>query len=277
MRHPPGASLLHSLLQGPAETARAPALSLDCPLELCLLDGPALAQGALQGFDFAIQILLRHGCVAAARAGRAKHPRRVERAPDARPVAAKTVAITLLPASLAVVDSLCTVGVRWFQLLRRAGRRGASLHLDRGERPGDALQGSSLGSDPEQQLRDSSERHGGGTDEEACGHLVRASAVDEVAEDHTAFIAFFGYYSHLSVMARSAPNHQQPSVDAVDRAMLELLAQLSALRPLPLPEPGQPAHDLDYLTNFERKFRKEGKPIHRGAWERSSPAPAQGP
>ena len=30
----------------------------------------------------------------------------------------------------------------------------------------------------------------------------------------------------------------------------------------PEPEP-EPAHDMDYLTNFERHFRKQGKPIHR--------------
>lgn len=29
------------------------------------------------------------------------------------------------------------------------------------------------------------------------------------------------------------------------------------------PEEHQPEHDLDYLTNFERKFRKEGRPIYR--------------
>jgi tRNA (guanine-N7-)-methyltransferase len=32
------------------------------------------------------------------------------------------------------------------------------------------------------------------------------------------------------------------------------------------PQPGTPAHDLDYLTNFERKFRKEGRPIFRMSW-----------
>jgi tRNA (guanine-N7-)-methyltransferase len=38
---------------------------------------------------------------------------------------------------------------------------------------------------------------------------------------------------------------------------------LTSLQPLPPPEPGAPLHDLDYLTNFERKFRKQGKAIHR--------------
>jgi tRNA (guanine-N7-)-methyltransferase len=30
----------------------------------------------------------------------------------------------------------------------------------------------------------------------------------------------------------------------------------------------QPTHDLDYLTNFERKFRKEGRSIFRSAYVR---------
>jgi tRNA (guanine-N7-)-methyltransferase len=51
--------------------------------------------------------------------------------------------------------------------------------------------------------------------------------------------------------------------------ILELVAAQPTLRPLPAPEPGTPAHDLDYLTNFERKFRKQGKPIHRQQYERA--------
>jgi tRNA (guanine-N7-)-methyltransferase len=42
-----------------------------------------------------------------------------------------------------------------------------------------------------------------------------------------------------------------------------VLADMSAWEYLPPPEPGTPAHDLDYLTNFERKFRQEGRAIHR--------------
>ncbi len=40
-----------------------------------------------------------------------------------------------------------------------------------------------------------------------------------------------------------------------------------ALRYVMPPEPGTPAHDLDYLTNFERKVRKQGKPIYRACYE----------
>ena len=49
--------------------------------------------------------------------------------------------------------------------------------------------------------------------------------------------------------------------------MQELLKTHPELRSLPPPEPGTPAHDLDYLTNFERKFRKQGKPIFRLSYE----------
>jgi tRNA (guanine-N7-)-methyltransferase len=52
------------------------------------------------------------------------------------------------------------------------------------------------------------------------------------------------------------------------QVMTELLAQNPRLVPVLPPEPGTPAHDLDYLTNFERKFRKQGKPIYRGLYER---------
>jgi tRNA (guanine-N7-)-methyltransferase len=52
--------------------------------------------------------------------------------------------------------------------------------------------------------------------------------------------------------------------------IMELVAQVPALQPLPLPDPREPVHDLDYLTNFERKFRKEGRPISRGLWQREA-------
>jgi tRNA (guanine-N7-)-methyltransferase len=57
-------------------------------------------------------------------------------------------------------------------------------------------------------------------------------------------------------------------VEDYARMVLDLIAAQPELRELPAPEPGTPAHDLDYLTNFERKFRKEGRPIYRHRWER---------
>jgi len=48
----------------------------------------------------------------------------------------------------------------------------------------------------------------------------------------------------------------------------EQLGQNTRLTLLPPPDPKQPSHDLDYLTNFERKFRKEGREIYRAVYER---------
>jgi tRNA (guanine-N7-)-methyltransferase len=50
--------------------------------------------------------------------------------------------------------------------------------------------------------------------------------------------------------------------------MTDLLARHTQLQALPLEEQPEPRNDLDYLTNFDRKFRKEGRPIHRGVYER---------
>ncbi|MGL6072551.1 MAG: tRNA (guanosine(46)-N7)-methyltransferase TrmB [Fimbriiglobus sp.] len=48
----------------------------------------------------------------------------------------------------------------------------------------------------------------------------------------------------------------------------ETMALVPRLAPLgPPPEP-EPTHDMDYLTNFERRFRKIGKPIHRNRYEK---------
>ncbi len=43
----------------------------------------------------------------------------------------------------------------------------------------------------------------------------------------------------------------------------ELMAAHPRFEEQPLPEPKEPEHDLDYLTNFERKYRIEGRPIYR--------------
>lgn len=48
----------------------------------------------------------------------------------------------------------------------------------------------------------------------------------------------------------------------------ELLAGQAGLCELPPLGPSEPKHDLDYLTNFERKFRKEGRPIWRAVYEK---------
>jgi tRNA (guanine-N7-)-methyltransferase len=46
----------------------------------------------------------------------------------------------------------------------------------------------------------------------------------------------------------------------------ELMAGRSRFQPAAWPEPRSPEHDLDYLTNFERKYRIEGRPIFRARY-----------
>jgi tRNA (guanine-N7-)-methyltransferase len=53
----------------------------------------------------------------------------------------------------------------------------------------------------------------------------------------------------------------------------QLVAKVPAFHPAPIVPPGEPRHDLDYLTNFERKFRKEGRSIHRATYTRSETGP----
>lgn len=50
--------------------------------------------------------------------------------------------------------------------------------------------------------------------------------------------------------------------------MQQLVAEHACLQPLPPPDPAEPRHDLDYLTNFERKYRHEGRAISRGLYEK---------
>lgn len=45
--------------------------------------------------------------------------------------------------------------------------------------------------------------------------------------------------------------------------MIELMSAHPEFAPQPPPGPNTPEHDLDYLTNFERKYRIEGRAIHR--------------
>ena len=52
----------------------------------------------------------------------------------------------------------------------------------------------------------------------------------------------------------------------------ETLAQVTAFHKLPPPDESAPQHDMDYLTNFERKFRKVGKPIHRSQYQKITSA-----
>ncbi len=67
--------------------------------------------------------------------------------------------------------------------------------------------------------------------------------------------------------------HAVTDVEEYARVMAELLAAQPALRELPPPQAHEPAHDLDYLTNFERKFRQQGKPIYRLRYQKAEKIP----
>jgi tRNA (guanine-N7-)-methyltransferase len=46
----------------------------------------------------------------------------------------------------------------------------------------------------------------------------------------------------------------------------EMLATMPAFQEIDRPGDPVPTHDMDYLTNFERKFRIEGRPIYRATF-----------
>jgi tRNA (guanine-N7-)-methyltransferase len=51
--------------------------------------------------------------------------------------------------------------------------------------------------------------------------------------------------------------------------VLLLMTEFKLFDRLPDQDLNEPEHDLDYLTNFERKFRKEGRPVYRVSYQRS--------
>jgi tRNA (guanine-N7-)-methyltransferase len=57
--------------------------------------------------------------------------------------------------------------------------------------------------------------------------------------------------------------HIATDVEDYFAVMQDLMAAHPAFAPLPPPAPNTPEHDLDYLTNFERKYRHEGRAIYR--------------
>jgi tRNA (guanine-N7-)-methyltransferase len=74
------------------------------------------------------------------------------------------------------------------------------------------------------------------------------------------------------VLSPGGKLHLVTDVEEYFLIMTGLVAAVPDLRPLPPPQPKEAEHDLDYLTNFERKFRKEGKPIYRALYERAEVA-----
>jgi tRNA (guanine-N7-)-methyltransferase len=49
----------------------------------------------------------------------------------------------------------------------------------------------------------------------------------------------------------------------------ETVASASRLQETEAPAEHQPQHSMDYLTNFERKFRQQGRPIYRAAFQKN--------
>jgi tRNA (guanine-N7-)-methyltransferase len=57
--------------------------------------------------------------------------------------------------------------------------------------------------------------------------------------------------------------HVVTDVEDYFRVIRALIATHPRFQIQPEPAPNTPEHDLDYLTNFERKYRIEGRPIYR--------------
>src|SRR5262249_3523209 len=70
------------------------------------------------------------------------------------------------------------------------------------------------------------------------------------------------------VLAPAGKLHVITDVEEYYKEIVDLVGQEPALVVLQPQDLKQPAHDLDYLTNFERKFRKEGRAIHGVAWRK---------
>jgi tRNA (guanine-N7-)-methyltransferase len=62
--------------------------------------------------------------------------------------------------------------------------------------------------------------------------------------------------------------HVATDVEEYFQIISELLAGVEGLQVLPPPAENEPRHDFDYLTNYERKKRKAGKPIFRATCEK---------
>ena len=66
--------------------------------------------------------------------------------------------------------------------------------------------------------------------------------------------------------------HIATDVEEYFGVMMELMAARPDFLAMPRPEPKAPEHDLDYLTNFERKYRIEGRQIYRAHYQRGPDA-----
>src|SRR5262249_29784621 len=60
--------------------------------------------------------------------------------------------------------------------------------------------------------------------------------------------------------------HLATDVEEYFQLSMAMLAAMPAFRTLPSPAVAEPQHEQDYLTNFERKYRKEGRPVYRAIY-----------
>jgi tRNA (guanine-N7-)-methyltransferase len=70
------------------------------------------------------------------------------------------------------------------------------------------------------------------------------------------------------VLSVSGRLHVITDVETYFATITNLVTQHTRLGRQPIADMPEPLHDLDYRTNFERKFRKEGWPIFRALYER---------
>lgn len=61
--------------------------------------------------------------------------------------------------------------------------------------------------------------------------------------------------------------HVVTDVEEYFGVITALMAENDRFRLLPAATPHDATHELDYLTNFERKYRLEGRPIHRALYQ----------
>lgn len=75
--------------------------------------------------------------------------------------------------------------------------------------------------------------------------------------------------SVLQVLKPGGRLHFVSDVQDYFEMVTGILAEVRGFRLMPPPSENDPQHDMDYLTNFERKFRKEGRPIYRSQYEKA--------
>ena len=87
---------------------------------------------------------------------------------------------------------------------------------------------------------------------------------------HKKRLLFTGEFADLvlRVLKTGGVLHFVTDVQDYFEMVTELLAGIPAFALLDPPAENNPEHDMDYLTNFERKFRREGRPIHRSRYRK---------